>query len=61
MYKKDEEAYISVALENGLIMDGKKKIDAVQVKAMLSEAGLTKNKYQNIIQAIASFLWKELL
>jgi hypothetical protein len=61
LYKKDEEAYISVALENGLIMDGKKKIDAVQVKAMLSEAGLTKNKYQNIIQAIASFLWKELL
>ncbi len=61
LYKQDEEAYISVALENGLIMDGKKKIDAVQVKAMLSEAGLTKNKYQNIIQAIASFLWKELL
>jgi len=43
LHKKDEEEFTSVALEKGLTMDGKKKMDAVQVEAMLSEAGLCKN------------------
>jgi len=55
LYKKDEEAFISVALENGLIMDGKKKMDAVQVEAMLSEAGLTKNNSRILFRHLHQF------
>ena len=37
LYKKQDEAFTSVALEKGLLVDTKKKMDAVQVEAMLSE------------------------
>jgi hypothetical protein len=43
LHKKQEEAFTSFALEQGLIADSKKKMDAVQVESMLAEAGLTKN------------------
>ena len=46
LYKKQEEAFTSFAIELGLLQDNKKKMDAVQVESMLAEAGLTKNNSQ---------------
>jgi hypothetical protein len=43
LYRKQEEAFTYFALAEGIISDNKKKMDAVQVESMLSEAGLTKN------------------
>jgi len=43
LYKKQDEAFTSATLEKGLLVDTKKKMDAVQVEAMLSEAGLCNN------------------
>jgi len=55
LHKKDEEAFTSVALEKGLTVDGKKKMDAVQVEAMLSEAGLCKNNARILFRHLNQF------
>jgi hypothetical protein len=55
VYKKNEEAFTSVALEKGLITDGKKKMDAVQVEAMISEAGVTKNNSRILFRHSSQF------
>jgi hypothetical protein len=55
VYKKNEDAFTSVALEKGLITDGKKKMDAVQVEAMISKAGLTKNNSRILFTHLSQF------
>ncbi len=56
MYRKNEEAFTLVAPQKGLITDGKKKMDAVQVEAMISEAGLTKNNSRILFRHLSQFL-----
>ena len=58
LYKKQEEAFTSFALEEGIISDNNKKMDAVQVESMLSEAGLTKNNARVIIRHLNQFFGK---
>jgi hypothetical protein len=48
LLKKQEEAFTSVALAQGLITDDK-KMDAIQIEAMLSEAGLCSNNNARIL------------
>jgi len=61
LYKKDEDAFATVALENGFIMDGtNKKMDAVQVEAMISEAGLTKNSSRILFRHLNQFFGRSL-
>jgi hypothetical protein len=58
LYKKHEEAFTSVALEKGLMLDEKKKMDAVQVEAMLSEAGLCSNNSRILFRHLNNFFGK---
>jgi hypothetical protein len=55
LYKKQDEAFTSVALEKGSLVDTKKKMDAVQVEAMLSEAGLCNNNARILFRHLNSF------
>jgi hypothetical protein len=56
LYRKNKEAFTSVALEIGLIMDEKKKMDAVEVEVMLSEEGLCKDNSRILFRPI---FWEE--
>ena len=58
LYKKQDEAFTSVALEKGLLVDTKKKMDAVQVEAMLSEAGLCTNNARILFRHLNRFFGK---
>jgi len=58
LHKKQEEAFTSFALEQGLIADSKKKMDAVQVESMLAEAGLTKNNARILFRHLNQFFGK---
>jgi hypothetical protein len=55
LHKKQEEAFNSFALEEGLISDGKKKMYAVQVESMLADAGLTKNNARILCRQLNQF------
>ena len=58
LYKKQEEAFTSFALEEGIISDNNKKMDAVQVESMLLEAGLTKNNARVLFRHLNQFFGK---
>jgi hypothetical protein len=61
MYKKDKDMFATIALENGFMMDGtNKKMDAVQVEAMILEAGLTKNSSQILFRHLNHFFGRSL-
>jgi hypothetical protein len=55
LYRKNEDAFTSLALEKGLIMDGKKKMDAMQVEATISEAELCKNNSRILFRHLSQF------
>jgi hypothetical protein len=57
-YKKKDEAFTFIALEKGLHVDTKKKMDAVKVEAMLSEARLCND---NLIRHLNNFLARDIL
>jgi hypothetical protein len=57
LLKKQEEAFTSVALEKGLFIDEKKKMDAVN-EAMLSEAGLCNNNTRILLRHLNHFFGK---
>jgi len=59
LYKKQEEAFPSFALEKSLIADKEKKMNAVQVEAMFSEAGLCKSNSRIVFQRRNQFFRKE--
>jgi hypothetical protein len=58
LYKKQDKAFTSVAMEKRLLVDTKKKIDAVQVEAMLSKAGLCSNNARMLFRHLNSFFGK---
>ncbi len=58
LYKKQEEAFPSFALEKSLIADKEKKMNAVQVEAMFSEAGLCKSNSRILFRYLNQFFGK---
>ncbi len=60
LYGKNDAAFESIAVENGFIMAGSKKMDAVQVEAMISEAGLTKNNCRILFRHLNQFFGRSL-
>jgi hypothetical protein len=57
LYKKQEDAFTSVALAKGLITDNK-KIRCNSIEAMLSEAGLCKNNARIQFRHLNQFIGK---
>jgi len=58
MFKKHEEAFTFVSIEKGLAVDPEKKMNSVQIEAMLSEAGLCKNSSRILFRHLTQFFGK---
>ena len=58
IFKRYEEAFMSVAKNNGIVVPAGKKMDALQVEAMLSECRLGKESSRILFRHLKQFLGK---